>query len=114
MESFQESVTSFQRLVIRSRAKKIEEETQRNEFGRLYKSQLIDHNVSSALRVITIIKKELASYTDIASCSAWDGRLVESQKGLETKVGLREDLIGAPGSVAWLYNEQWHSKLLKF
>ncbi|KAI5658494.1 hypothetical protein M9H77_27287 [Catharanthus roseus] len=33
----------------------------------------------------------------------WDGRHVESQEGLETKVGLRADLVGAPGSVAWFY-----------
>ncbi|KAI5682482.1 hypothetical protein M9H77_03710 [Catharanthus roseus] len=31
------------------------------------------------------------------------GRLVESQEGLETKVGLRADLVGAPRSLAWFF-----------
>ncbi|KAI5657927.1 hypothetical protein M9H77_26720 [Catharanthus roseus] len=31
----------------------------------------------------------------------WVGRLVESQEGLETKVSLKVDLIGAQESVAW-------------
>ncbi|KAI5652909.1 hypothetical protein M9H77_30096 [Catharanthus roseus] len=33
----------------------------------------------------------------------WDDRLVESQEGLEIKVGIRADLVGAPGSIAWFY-----------
>ncbi|KAI5664406.1 hypothetical protein M9H77_23729 [Catharanthus roseus] len=33
----------------------------------------------------------------------WDGCLVESQEGLEIKVGLRAKLANAPGSVAWFY-----------
>ncbi|KAI5658978.1 hypothetical protein M9H77_27771 [Catharanthus roseus] len=32
-----------------------------------------------------------------------DDRLVESKEGLETKVGLRGDLVGVLGSVAWFY-----------
>ncbi|KAI5673999.1 hypothetical protein M9H77_14363 [Catharanthus roseus] len=32
-----------------------------------------------------------------------DGHLVESQEEVEIKVGLRVDLIGARGSVAWFY-----------
>ncbi|KAI5649939.1 hypothetical protein M9H77_35944 [Catharanthus roseus] len=33
----------------------------------------------------------------------WDSHLMESQEGLEIKVGLRMDLIGALGFVAWFY-----------
>ncbi|KAI5668318.1 hypothetical protein M9H77_18171 [Catharanthus roseus] len=33
----------------------------------------------------------------------WDGCLVESQEGLEIKVGLRAGVIGAPRSIAWFY-----------
>ncbi|KAI5668954.1 hypothetical protein M9H77_18807 [Catharanthus roseus] len=33
----------------------------------------------------------------------WNGRLIESQEGLETKVGLKTDLVGDQGSVAWFY-----------
>ncbi|KAI5666829.1 hypothetical protein M9H77_16682 [Catharanthus roseus] len=33
----------------------------------------------------------------------WEGRLVENQEGLETKVGLWADLVSALGSVAWFY-----------
>ncbi|KAI5648915.1 hypothetical protein M9H77_34920 [Catharanthus roseus] len=33
----------------------------------------------------------------------YDGCHLESQEGLETKVGLRADLVGAPGSVSWFH-----------
>ncbi|KAI5653692.1 hypothetical protein M9H77_30879 [Catharanthus roseus] len=33
----------------------------------------------------------------------WDDHLVKSQEGLETTVGLKAEMVGAPGSVAWFY-----------
>ncbi|KAI5672636.1 hypothetical protein M9H77_13000 [Catharanthus roseus] len=44
----------------------------------------------------------------------WDGSLVESQEGLETKVGPRADLVGAPRIYSLLTQDgQRYSKPLK-
>ncbi|KAI5665086.1 hypothetical protein M9H77_24409 [Catharanthus roseus] len=73
-----------------------------------------DHNVSSTLRVLHCmwLPRTIASSDDVDSfrlwktshhALQWDGCLLESQEGLENKVGLRAYLVGASGSVAWFY-----------
>ncbi|KAI5661855.1 hypothetical protein M9H77_21178 [Catharanthus roseus] len=82
----------------------------------------LDHIVSSALSVkelhcMWLVPRTRASSNDVDGFRLWKSALrrtsyhalrwddcpVESQEGLEIKVGLRADLVGAPGSVAWFY-----------
>ncbi|KAI5675434.1 hypothetical protein M9H77_06384 [Catharanthus roseus] len=50
----------------------------------------------------------------------WVGHLVESQGGLETKVGLKVDLVGSPGicslvwPVIWIVRSLWNRALVRW
>ncbi|KAI5677808.1 hypothetical protein M9H77_08758 [Catharanthus roseus] len=66
-------------------------------------SKAASSNDMDCFRLWKVDPLERGRNTTLHHALRWDSLLVESQEGLVSKVGLRADLVGAPGSVAWFY-----------